>query len=154
MTLIGRALTASAAVLLLGAVACGSDSNSSTGPSTPTPVLGLQATAKGTTAIDLTFNSTAGDASYDIERAEGTGAFVAVGSVPAPSTPGPVTWTDTGLKANTAYRYHVITNKGSLKSVASGEAAVTTKDFGFASATPSGRTSSGATSGSSTPRSA
>ena len=134
MTLIGRTLAASAAVLMLGAAACGSD-NGSTGPSTPTPVLGLAATAKSTTSVDLTFNSTAGDNSYDIERAEGTGAFAAVGSVPAPTSAGPVTWTDTALKANTAYRYHVITNRGGLRSIASGEASVTTKNFGFADAT-------------------
>ena len=133
MTLIGRALAASAAVLMLGAVACGSDSSS--GPSAPTPVLGLAASPTSTTAVTLTFNSTAGDVSYDIERAEGTAAFVAVGSVNAPATPGLVTWSDTGLKANTVYRYHVITNRGGQKSVASGEASTTTKDFGFATAT-------------------
>ncbi|HEX7981459.1 MAG TPA: hypothetical protein VF461_22805 [Gemmatimonadaceae bacterium] len=133
MTLIGRALAASAAVLMLGAVACGSDSSS--GPTTVTPVLGLAATPKGTTSIDLTFNSTAGDASYDVERAEGTGAFAAVGTVPAPSAAGPVTFSDTGLKVSTAYRYHVFTNRGGQRSVASGEATATTKNFGFASAT-------------------
>jgi hypothetical protein len=132
MTLIGRALAATAAVLLVGAVACGSDN--STGTTTPpTPVLGLAATAKSTTSVDLTFNGTAGDNSYDIERAEGAaGTFAAVGSVPAPAAGGPVTYTDTALKVNTAYRYHIITNRGALKSVASGEATVTTKDFGFA----------------------
>jgi hypothetical protein len=133
MKLIGRALAASAAVLMLGAAACGSDSSS--GPTAVTPVLGLSATPKSTTSVDLTFNSTPGDASYDIERAEGTGAFSVVGTVPAPAAAGPVTWTDTALKANTAYRYHVITNRGGQRSVASGEAAVTTKDFGFATAT-------------------
>ena len=133
MTLIGRALAVSAAVLTLGAAACGSDSSS--GPGAPTPVLGLSATPKSTTWVDLTFNSTAGDASYEIERAEGTGAFAAVGSVPAPPAAGPVTYADTGLEANTAYRYHVITNRGGQRSVASGEATATTKNFGFASAT-------------------
>jgi len=134
MKLIGRALAASAAVLMLGAAGCGSDSPS--GPATVTPVLGLAATAKSTTSVDLTFNSSAGDASYDIERAEGAaGAYAAVGSVPAPPSAGPVTYSDTGLKANTAYRYHVITNRGGQRSVASGEATATTKDFGFAAAT-------------------
>ncbi len=134
MTLIGRALAASAAVLMLGAAACGSDSSTGT-TSAPTPVLGLAASAKSTTSIDLTFNSTAGDASYDVERAEGAaGAFAAVGSIPAPAAAGPVTWTDTALKANTAYRYHVFTNRGGQRSIASGEATVTTKNFGFAAA--------------------
>ena len=128
MKLIGRALAASSAVLMLGAVACGSDS--STGPTPPTPVLGLSATVKGATSVQLTFNSTAGDASYDIERAEGAGTFAAVGSVPAPTVAGPVTYTDTALKANTAYRYHVFTNRGSQRSVASGEATASTSPFG------------------------
>jgi len=134
MTLIGRALAASAAVLMLGAAACGSDGSTGT-TSAPTPVLGLAATAKSTTSVDLTFNSTAGDNSYDIERAEGTGAFTAIGSAQAPAAAGPVTYTDTALKANTAYRYHVFTNRGGLRSVASGEATVTTKNFGFADQT-------------------
>ena len=133
MKLIGRALAASSAVLMLGAVACGSDS--STGPTPPTPVLGLSATVKGATAVQLTFNSTAGDASYDVERAEGSGTFAAVGSVPAPAVAGPVTYTDTALKANTAYRYHVFTNRGSLRSVASGEATASTSPFGSLAAT-------------------
>jgi len=133
MKLIGRALAASAAVLMLGAAGCGSDSPS--GPTTVTPVLGLAATARSTTSVDLTFNSTAGDASYDVERAEGTGAFAAAGSISAPPSAGPVTFTDTGLKVNTAYRYHVFTNRGGQRSVASGEATATTKNFGFASAT-------------------
>jgi len=137
MQLIRRTLAASAALLLVGAVACGSDSTS--GPSAPTPVIGLAAAAKGATSVTLTFNSVAGDASYDIERAEGAaGAFSGIGSVPAPATPGVVTFTDSALKSNTVYRYHVITNRGAQKSVASGEANVTTAAFGSLSATITG----------------
>ena len=88
MKLIGRVRIASAVVLTFGAVACGSDS--STGPSAPTPVLGLSAAVMGATSMQITFNSNAGDASYDVERAEGAaGAFAAVGSTPAPATAGP-----------------------------------------------------------------
>ncbi|MDB4883722.1 MAG: hypothetical protein JWL95_2488 [Gemmatimonadetes bacterium] len=134
MKLIGRVRTATAVLLTFGAIACGSDS--STGPIAPTPVLGLSATTKGATSVQLTFNSAVGDASYDVERAEGAaGTFAAVGSIPAPTTAGPVTYSDTGLKANTLYRYHVFTNKGSLRSVASGEASATTAAFGSLSAT-------------------
>ena len=112
--------------------ACGSDS---TGPSKPQPILGLNVTAKGATAVRLTFNSVAGDNSYDIERAEGAaGAFAAVSTVTAPSTAGLVTFDDTGLKPNTLYRYHVFTNKGTLKSLASGESSTTTLAFGNAAA--------------------
>jgi hypothetical protein len=112
--------------------ACGSDS---TGPSAPQPILGLNVTAKGATATQLTFNSVAGDNSYDIERAEGAaGAFAAVSTVTAPGTPGLVTFDDTGLKPNTLYRYHVFTNNGTLRSVASGESSTTTLAFGNAAA--------------------
>ncbi len=122
---------ASAVVLLASFTAACSDS---TGPSAPNPILGLSTTAKSTTSVQLTFNSSAGDASYDVERAEGTtGAFTAITNIPAPSVAGPVSYTDTNLKANTQYRYHVITNKGGLKSTASGESTVTTLAFGNAS---------------------
>ena len=67
--------------------------------------------------MQLTFNSSAGDESYDIERAEGAaGAFAQVTNVAAPAAPGQVTYVDASLKVNTLYRYHVITNKGGLKS--------------------------------------
>ncbi|MEO5904146.1 MAG: fibronectin type III domain-containing protein [Gemmatimonadaceae bacterium] len=128
-----RRKVASAVALLAFAVAgC---SNDSTGPSNPNPILGLTSTAKSVSSVQLTFNSVAGDASYDIERAEGAaGAFAVVTNLPAPSTPGQLIYTDTNLKVNTLYRYHVITNKDGLKSIASGETAVTTLAFGNASA--------------------
>ena len=111
---------------------CGSDS---TGPGKPQPILGLSATAKGATAVQLTFNSVAGDGSYRIERAEGAGgAFSAITTVNAPATPGVVTYDDTNLQPTTLYRYHVITVKGSDASVASGEASATTLAFGNAAA--------------------
>ncbi len=122
-----RALAALAVALV--STACGSDS--STGPDAPNPVLGVSVTPKGATSILVSFNGTAGDASYDIERAEGSaGSFAAATSVPAPSGGGAVSYTDNGLKPNTMYRYRVFANRGSLKSVASGEATATTLTFG------------------------
>lgn len=121
------------AVTFLALFAAGCDD--STGPSAPNPILGLSSLAKGVSSIQLTFNSAAGDDSYDIERAEGAaGTFAVVTTLPAPSTPGQLTYLDTNLKVNTLYRYHVITNKDSRKSVASGESTVTTLVFGNASA--------------------
>lgn len=132
MVLNRRMMTASLVVISLVAAACGSDS---TGPTPPQPILGLTTTAKGATSVQLTFNSVAGDNSYDIERAEGAGgAFAAVSSVTAPGTPGLVTYDDTGLKPTTLYRYHVITVKGTARSTASGESSTTTLAFGNASA--------------------
>ena len=125
-----RALVAALSIFVFSA-ACSDTS----GPSAPNPILGLSTNAINTTSVRLTFNSATGDESYHIERAEGTtGAFAKIGSIQAPSTPGPVTYTDTNLKANTAYRYHIITNKSGLQSVPSGESQVTTQAFGFASA--------------------
>jgi len=105
------------------------------GPSAPNPILGLSSTTVNTTSVRLTFNSAAGDDSYDVERAEGaTGAFSQATSITAPAAPGPLTYTDTNLKANTAYRYRIITNRDGLRSVPSGESTVTTQPFGFAAA--------------------
>ena len=101
MKLTRRALAAVAVVVTFAAIGCGSDS--STGPDAPSPILGVQATAKGATSIMISFNGNAGDASYDIERAEGaTGAFANVATVPAPTAGGPVSYTDNNLKVNTA----------------------------------------------------
>ena len=133
MKLIRRALRVVVAGLSLVSLACGSDST--TGPVAPNPIVGVTVTARSTTSAVVTFTSNTGDASYDLERAEGaTGSFAVVTSIPAPSAAGVVTYTDNGLKANTAYRYRVIANRGGVKSPASGEAAVTTMPFGFAAA--------------------
>ena len=129
MLLNRRIITCALAATSLLAAACGSDS---TGPTPPQPILGLSATAKGSASVQLTFNSVAGDDSYDIERAQGSGAFAAVTTVTAPSTPGLVTYVDNGLTATTVYRYRVITNKGGAKSIASGEASTTTLAIGNA----------------------
>lgn len=124
-----------AAAIFLSAAAC----SDSSGPSNPDPILGLTGTAKSISSVQIEFNSNAGDDSYDIERAEGAaGTFAAVTSVAAPAAPGHLTYTDTNLKVNTVYRYHVVTNRDGLKSVASGETSVTTLAFGNASAEISG----------------
>jgi hypothetical protein len=124
MPFIRRLLTT--AVVLISAAAC----SDSTSPSAPNPILGLSATAKSSSSVQLAFNSVAGDDSYDVERAEGAaGAFTQMANIPAPATPGQLTYTDANLKVSTTYRYHVITNRNSLRSVASGEATVTTLGF-------------------------
>jgi len=60
MKLTRRALAAVAVVVTFAAIGCGSDS--STGPDAPSPILGVQATAKGATSIMISFNGNAGDA--------------------------------------------------------------------------------------------
>ena len=131
MLLNRRMMSCALAAISLFAAACGSDS---TGPSAPLPILGLNTTAKGAASVQLTFNSVAGDDSYDIERAEGAtgGTFALIINIAAPSTPGLVTYVDNGLNPTTVYRYRVITVKGSLRSSASGEASTSTLAFGNA----------------------
>lgn len=132
MQLNRRSLIPAVAMFALYAAAC-SDSN--TGPSAPDPIVGLSTNAKGSSSIQLLFNSRAGDTSYDIERAEGpAGAFAQITNIPALAAPGTISYTDAGLKVNTTYRYHVITNRSGLKSIPSGEASATTLTFGNASA--------------------
>lgn len=132
MPLNRRPLIHVVALLAFFAAAC---SDSPSGPSAPDPIVGLSLTPKGSSAIQVSFNSRVGDTSYDIERAEGaTGAFTVVTNIVAPATAGAVTFTDVGLKVNTTYRYHVITNRDGLRSIPSGEASGSTLTFGNASA--------------------
>jgi hypothetical protein len=132
MKLTSRALAAMTVGFAL-VTACSSDNP--TAP-TPDPIVGVSAVAKSTTSTTIAFTSNAGDASYDIERAEGTtGAFANVTTVTAPPTSATVTYTDASLKPNTLYRYHVIATRGGVKSAPSGEATVTTLNFGNAAAT-------------------
>jgi len=112
-------------------VACGSDTAS--GPDA-LPVIGVSVSAPSATQVTLTFTSHAGDNSYNIERAEGSGTFAQIATVQAPATAGLVTYADTGLKAQTQYRYRVITVVGAAQSAPSGEATVTTLAFGNAAA--------------------
>jgi hypothetical protein len=132
MQLNRRSLISAVAIIAPYAAAC-SDSN--TGPSAPDPIVGLSTTAKGSSSIQLSFNSRAGDTRYDIERAEGAaGGFAQITNVVAPATVGAVTYTDAGLKVNTVYRYRVITNRDGARSIPSGEASATTLSFGNAAA--------------------
>ncbi len=136
MNLSRRALAALAGAMALAAGACGSDTTTTPVPVPPNAVIGVVVTPKSSSTVAVTFNSTAGDASYDLERAEGAaGAFTGLTNLPAPTTAGPVTYTDANLKPNTLYRYHVITNKGGLKSTASADVSATTLALGNASAT-------------------
>lgn len=135
MKLTRRALSVAAVVVSLATAACGS-SDGVTAPVAPSPIVGASVAAKGSSSVTLSFTSNAGDASYDVERAEGAaGTFTAVTSLPAPATAGPLTYTDNSLKANTLYRYHIVSNRGGMRSVASSEASVTTLQFGNAAAT-------------------
>jgi hypothetical protein len=127
-----RRFAAVSTLVVLGfAAACGSDDP--TAP-TATPVIGVTVQAINSSSVKVTFTSKAGDNSYNIERAAGaSGSFAQVGNVAAPATPGPVTYTDNGLKENTPYRYRVVTVIGS-STAASSEGSATTMPFGAATA--------------------
>ena len=112
--------------------ACGSDSGTS--PATkPLPPLGVQVVGLNSSTVRVTFSGTAGDNSYTVQRAEGSGAFADAGTVAAPATGGAVSFDDKNLKPSTLYRYRVATVRGSLTSDYSSEAAGNTLALGNAS---------------------
>ena len=112
--------------------ACGSDSGTS--PATkPLPPLGVQVVGLNSSTVRVTFSGTAGDNSYAVQRAEGSGAFADAGTVAAPATGGAVSFDDKNLKPSTLYRYRVATVRGSLTSDYSSEAAGNTLALGNAS---------------------
>ncbi len=129
-----RILTAALTLAALATAAC---KNDSTGVAAPNPILGASATATGARTVRINFISVAGDASYDVQRVEGTtsSAFATIGTITAPSPAGTVVYSDTGLTVATTYRYRLITNKGSQTSTPSAEITVTTLAFGSAAAT-------------------
>ena len=131
--MVGSRWRATAALTLLVAAACSGDG--ATAPS-PTPVLGATATAAGASVVRITFTSKVGDSRYDVERAEGAaGTFAAAGSLTAPTAVGTVTYSDTGLKVATLYRYRILSIAGSAASTPSAELQITTLAFGSAAAT-------------------
>ena len=124
------------AFALLGLCACGDDD-----PVSPTvdPPLGLQLTATGATSIRVSFNGRAIDDSYTIERAEGAAAaFATVTTVDAPASDGAVTYDDTGLNVQTAYRYRVKATRAGASSGYGAEQSTTTLSLGAFTRTVTG----------------
>ena len=131
-------LTARALVLaLVGLSACSDDNPAS--PPAVDPPLGLQVTATGSASIRVSFNGRAIDDSYLIERAEGAaGSFATVTTLSAPATDGVVTYDDTGLSVQTAYRYRVKATRGSASSSYGSEQTATTLALGTFTRTVTG----------------
>lgn len=95
----------------------------SVAPSAPSAPTALQATAVGSTQVDLTWaDNSSNEAEFIIERAEGSAAFLFVAAVGANTT----TYSDMGLNANTSYRYRVKARNPQGDSEYSDEAQVTT----------------------------
>lgn len=118
-----------AALLLapLFLTAC-TDDPDPTEPSLAAPT-GVTASALTPTSVRVSFTAASGATSYNIERATATGTFAQVG------TTSTTNFDDTGLTANTAYRYRVATVSGTRTSSFSTEATVTTPAAGPALAT-------------------
>ena len=109
------------------------NSSDSTGPAAPLPVLGLSATATGSSTARITFSGRTGE-SYDIERAEGAaGTFTTVTLIAALTADATQTYNDNGLKVTTLYRYRVTSIKNGARTP-SAETSATTLAFGSAAA--------------------
>src|SRR6478672_5440576 len=121
----------SALTFAMAAITVAACNNDNPTDNTVPVVVGVQAApnpAATTSSVIVTFQSRAGDNSFNIERAEGAsgGTFAAAGTVQAPATPGTVTFTDNALAVNTTYRYRVTAVRGSQSSAPSSEVSVTT----------------------------
>ena len=99
------------------------DSNSGTNPTpeAPSAPTGLTAAATSTTTIQVTWNQVSSATGYEVDRAEGSGAFSTVQSGLSATF-----YQDTGLQPNTQYRYQVRAVNGSQKSSNSSAASATT----------------------------
>jgi hypothetical protein len=126
---IARSVVACAALLTGLLTACEDENPTEPPPSTP---LGLSAQGLNSSTIRVTFNSAAGINSYILERAPGAsgGTFAQVASIPAPATPGVVTYDDVGLTVQTTYRYRVAAVRGSQQSAFTSEQSGATTPFG------------------------
>lgn len=113
-----RKLLSAALVLFAGGMAAcdGSD------PVEPTasPPANVTVTPLSATGLRVTFDAVAGATSYTIQRASGTGEFTTV------NTGAQTTYDDTGLQAQSTYRYRVSSTLGSRTSGWSIERAATT----------------------------
>lgn len=128
-----RALTI--AVVLAGSFATACKSDSTTAPVAPNPILGFSVVARGSTSVQYTFTTVPGDASYEVQRAEGTtGSFASDTVITAPAASTAITVTRSGLKVNTPYRFRVVTTKGNLQSIPSSEQSASTLNVGNAGA--------------------
>jgi Fibronectin type III domain len=110
---------------LCSALVAGCSSDSTSEPETLSAPSGVQATATSTTTVRLTWSQVATATGYEVDRAEGSGAFSTVGTALSGTF-----FEDTGLEAGTAYRYQVRAVKGTTKSSSSPESSVTTPAAG------------------------
>jgi hypothetical protein len=123
-------------VVLGGLLAACSDDNG-TGPTPqPEPELaapsGVAVSALGPNLVRVSFAPVTGASEYVIERAQGTsgGSFAQTGTTSSTS------WEDSGVQAQTTYRYRVAARAGTRQSPFSGEALIATSRGGPAGGHP------------------
>lgn len=108
------------ALVAMGAAACSDDSNSPSGPSTPTGVTVQQLTL---TSVRVSWNAVSGATGYIVERASAAnpGVFAQVGGTIATTS-----YDDAAVTAGVAYSYRVAATDGSKTSSASTPVTFTT----------------------------
>ncbi len=118
-------LTLACAVLLAGALGACDSNGTSVEPTPLAAPIGLDAVATSATTVRVTWNQVAGADTYQLDRAEGSGAFTNLRS-----GLGSTFFEDDGLQENTQYRYQVRAVKGSAQSPNSAAVTVTTSSTG------------------------
>ena len=106
--------------LLAALFATGACDEGDAGPVVPPTPTGLTVTTLSPTGVRVAYGTVTGATGYVIQRAEGTGAFATVTTTTATSHD------DTGLTANTTYRYRVAAQVGANRSDFTAEASITT----------------------------
>lgn len=108
------------ALVAMGAAACSDDSNSPSGPTTPTGVTVQQLTL---TSVRVSWNAVSGATGYIVERASAAnpGVFAQVGGTIATTS-----YDDAAVTAGVAYSYRVAATDGSKTSSASTPVTFTT----------------------------
>ena len=108
------------ALVAMGAAACSDDSNSPSGPTTPTGVTVTQLTL---TSVRVSWNAVSGATGYIVERASAAnpGVFAQVGGTIATTS-----YDDAAVTAGVAYSYRVAATDGSKTSSASTPVTFTT----------------------------
>jgi hypothetical protein len=114
---------------MLGWLAACSDT---TNPTLSAPT-GVTAAATSATSVTVSWNQVSGAASYEVDRAEGTGAFSSVATGLTATV-----YVDNGVQPSTDYRYQVRAVQGTTTSASSTAASVTTPAVGAKVATVTG----------------
>ena len=112
-----------AAAFVGATTACGDDDPMAP-PTPPAAASDLDIAATSASRAQLSFTGVTGATSYIVQRATGSGGFVAVDTIPG------TTFEDTGLQASTNYRYRIVSMTDRTPGEASTEFEITTAPTG------------------------